>query len=211
MFSRDQAENLVSSNPAKPVELITRERREIRKLSTLVEVGRILADETILKVALARVLETLGRHHGIVRSFVMLLDVDSEKLRIEATYGIDEDAARRITYRVGEGVVGRVAQSGKPVVVPQTSREPLLLNRLRTQPKTSNRKEVSFICVPIVTAGKSIGVLGADRIYKQGRDFDRTTKFLSVVSAMMAQALRVEQRVAADKKRLIDENIHLKQ
>jgi len=210
MLSSDQVENLVGSNP-KPVELITRERREVRKLSTLVEIGWILAEETILKVALARALETLGRHHGIVRSFVMLLDVDSEKLRVEASYGLDEEIAHRITYRLGEGVVGRVAQSGKPVVVPQTSREPLLLNRLRTQPGTSNRKEVSFICVPIVTAGKPIGVLGADRTYKQGRDFDRTTKFLSVVSAMMAQALRVEQRVAADKKRLVDENIHLKQ
>jgi len=206
MLSNDQAEDLVVS---KPGELLTRERREVRKLSTLVEIARVLADEAILKVGFARALETLGRHHGIVRSFVMLLDADSEKLRLEATFGLDEDVARRVTYRLGEGVVGRVAQTGKPVVVPQTSQEPLLLNRLRNP--GSNQKEVSFICVPIVTAGKPIGVLGADRIYKQGRDFERTTKFLSVVAAMMAQALRVDQRIAADKKRLVDENIHLKQ
>jgi len=211
MLSNNQVEELAVSNSAKPVELLTRERREVRKLATLVEIGKILADESILKVGFARALETLGRHHGIVRSFVMLLDVESEKLRVEATYGLDEELARRVTYRLGEGVVGRVAQSGKPVVVPQTSREPLLLNRLRNSREGSNHKEVSFICVPIMTAGKPIGVLGADRIYKQGRDFERTTKFLSVVSTMMAQAIRVEERIAADKKRLVDENIHLKQ
>jgi Nif-specific regulatory protein len=211
MLANDQVADLVADNATKPAELLTREKREVRKLSTLVEIGRILADESILKVAFARALETLNRHHGIVRSFVMLLDLDTEKLHIEATYGFDEDVVRRITYRLGEGIVGRVAQSGKPVVVPQISQEPLLLHRLRSQRETSKRKEVSFICVPIVTAGKSIGVLGADRIYKQGRDFERTTKFLSVVSAMMAQALRVEQRNEADKKRLVDENIHLKQ
>ena len=60
----------------KPPELVSRERREIRKLGTLVEIGRILADTNALILALERVLESLGRHHGIVRSFVMLLDRD---------------------------------------------------------------------------------------------------------------------------------------
>src|SRR4030095_12073759 len=148
MLSNNHVEELAVSNSAKPVELLTRERREVRKLATLVEIGRILADESILKVGFARALETLGRHHGIVRSFVMLLDVESEKLRVEATYGLDEELARRVTYRLGEGVVGHVAQSGKPVVVPPNSREPLLLNRLRNSREGSNHKEVSFICVP---------------------------------------------------------------
>src|SRR5260370_40291405 len=115
--------------PTKAPELISRERREVRKLATLVELGRILADSAGLKVALGRVLETLGRHHGMVRSFVMLLDSESQKIRIEATYGLNVDAARRGTYRVGEGGIGRVVESGKPVVVPQTSREPLRPNR----------------------------------------------------------------------------------
>jgi Nif-specific regulatory protein len=65
--------------------------------------------------------------------------------------------------------------------------------------------------VPIVIGGKAVGVLGADRVYKEERDFDRTTKFLGVVAAMMAQALKVRQGIEADKKRLLDENIHLKQ
>jgi Nif-specific regulatory protein len=196
----------------KAPELISRERREVRKLATLVELGRILADTAGLKVALGRVLETLGRHHGMVRSFVMLLDSESQKIRIEATYGLNVDAARRVTYRVGEGVIGRVVESGKPVVVPQTSREPLLLNRLlRAHDEPSNRKEVSFVCVPILIDGKATGAIGADLVYKEERDYDRTTKFLSVIASMIAQALKVEQRIEADKKRLLDENIHLKQ
>lgn len=211
MLSNPKATDPVARERAKSVELVTRERREVRKLSTLVDIGRILADEPMLKVGMARALETLARHHGLVRSFVMLLDPETDKLRLESSYGFDEDAARRVTYRIGEGVVGRVAQSGKPVVIPQTSREPLLLNRLNNHRENQSRKELSFICVPIATGSQTIGVLGAERVYREGRDFERTTKFLSVVSAMIAQAIRVEQRTAADKKRLIDENIHLKQ
>src|SRR4030095_5671858 len=37
------------------------------------------------------------------------------------------------------------------------------------------------------------------------------TKFLSVIASMIAQALKVEERIGADKQRLLDENIHLKQ
>jgi Nif-specific regulatory protein len=199
-----------SQQPKSP-ELIARERREVRKLSTLVEAGQILADIGNLKTAFAATLETLGRHHGIVRSFVMLLDSESEKIRMEATYGLNEDSVHRVTYRVGEGVIGRVVQSGKPVVVPQTSREPLLLNRLRDHQGQTRRKEMSFICVPIVIGAKAVGVIGADRIYKEERDFDRTTKFLSVIASMMAQALKVKETVEADKKLLLDENTHLKQ
>ena len=195
---------------SKSPELISRERREVRKLSTLVEVGQILADAGNLKTAFAAILETLGRHHGILRGFVMLLDSESEKIRIEASYGLNQDSAHRVTYRVGEGVIGRVVQSGKPVVVPQTSREPLLLNRLRDTHEHTRRREMSFICVPILIGGKAAGVIGADRIYKEERDFDRTTKFLSVIAALMSQALKVRQGVEADKKRLLDENTHLK-
>ena len=195
----------------KTPELITRERREVRKLTTLVEVGRILADTGNLKTAFGATLETLGRYHGLLRSFVMLLDNESEKLRVEATYGLNQDSLHRVTYRIGEGVIGRVVQSGKPVVVPQTSREPLLLNRLRAHVEHTTRKEISFICVPIIVDGRALGVLGADRIYKEERDYDRTTKFLSVIAALMAHALKVKQRTEADKKLLLDENTHLKQ
>ncbi len=195
---------------AKSADLIARERREVRKLSTLVEVSQILADSGNLKTAFAATLEILGRHHGILRSFVMLLDNESEKIRIEATYGLNQESAHRVTYRVGEGVIGRVVQSGKPIVVPQTSREPLLLNRLRDHQEPARRKEMSFICVPIIIGGKSAGVIGADRLYKEERDFDRTTKFLSVIAALMAQALKVRHGHEADKKQLLDENTHLK-
>ena len=195
----------------KSPELISRERRELKKLGTLQEIGRVLNDSNNLKSAFSTTLELLARHHGMVRSFVMLFDSESEKIRVEASYGFHQDSAHRVSYRVGEGIIGRVVQSGKPVVVPQTSREPLLLSRLRSHEEHAIRKETSVICVPIVISGKPAGVIGADLIYKEERDYDRTTKFLSVIAAMMAQALRVKQAVEAEKKRLFDENIHLKQ
>src|SRR5215813_1635449 len=186
-------------------------REEARKLATFHEIGQMLAGTYGLKGAMPRVLETLGRHHGMIRSVVVLLDNDSQDLRIAASYGLDESGAHRIKYRIGEGITGRVVQSGKPIVVPQVSREPMFLDRLGLRKKAANRQEVTFLCVPIVVNRKTVGALGVDLKYKAERDYDRASKFLSIIATMIAQAIKVDHLIEADKQRLLDENIHLKQ
>ena len=187
------------------------DREESRKLATFLGIGQMLAGTYSLKSALARVLETLGHDHGMVRSVVMLLDADTEELRVEASYGLDEGGARRIKYRIGEGITGRVVQTGKPIVVPQVSREPMFLDRLGVRKKASSRQEWTFLCVPVVVNRKAVGVLSVDLKYKPERDYERATKFLSIVATMIAQAIKVNHLIEADKQRLLDENVHLKQ
>ncbi|MDT5122226.1 MAG: Nif-specific regulatory protein [Acidobacteriota bacterium] len=187
------------------------EQSEARKLATFLEVGQTLAGTFELKDAISRVLSTLGRHHGALRAVVMLLDQDTNELRIVASHGLDESDARRIKYRIGEGITGRVFQSGKPVVVPQVSLEPMFLDRLGVRKKILRRQELSFICVPILVNRKPAGVLGVDLSYKAERDYDRATKFFSIIATMIAQAIKVSHLIETDKQRLLDENIHLKQ
>jgi Nif-specific regulatory protein len=187
------------------------EQSEARKLATFLEVGQTLAGNFKLKDAMSRVLETLGRHHGAARSFMMLFDQDTAELRIVASHGLDEGEARRLKYRAGEGITGRVFQSGKPVVVPQISREPLFLDRLGARKKSAQNQEMSFICVPLLVNRKSVGALGVSLRYKAERDYDRASKFFNIIATMLAQAIKVEHLVEADKQRLLDENIHLKQ
>jgi Nif-specific regulatory protein len=187
------------------------EQSEARKLATFLEVGQTLAGTFELKDAISRVLSTLGRHHGALRAVVMLLDQDTNELRIVASHGLDESDARRIKYRIGEGITGRVFQSGKPVVVPQVSLEPMFLDRLGVRKKILRRQELSFICVPILVNRKPAGVLGVDLSYKADRDYDRATKFFSIIATMLAQAIKVSHLIETDKQRLLDENIHLKQ
>src|SRR5438309_9870085 len=137
----------------------------------------MLAGTHSLKSALAHVLETLGRDHGMVRSVVMLLDADTEELRVEASYGLDESGARRIKYRIGEGITGRVVETGKPIVVPQVSQEPMFLDRLGLRKTARSGQELTFICAPIQVNRKTVGALGVDMKYKADREYDRATKF----------------------------------
>jgi Nif-specific regulatory protein len=184
---------------------------EARNLATFLETGQTLSGTLELNRALARVLETLGRHHGMMRSFVSLIDPESTLLRIVASHGLDEAATRSVSYKIGEGITGRVVQTGKPIVVPQISQEPLFLDRLAVREKTLKRQELTFVCVPIVINRKPLGALGVDIKYAPERDYEKVTGFLLIIAAMMAQAITVDQLIEADRRRLLDENTHLKQ
>lgn len=216
LFSEYHATKLSPVTMKKPrkTEPRTRQRTpqqaEARKLVTFLETGELLAGTLRLREAMTRILALLGRHHGMKRSSVMLLDQDTNELRVVAAHGLDESEARRVRYQLGEGISGRVAQTGKPVVVPQISSEPMFLDRLGARRK-SLKKELTFICVPVLVNRKPVGVLGADLDYKADRDYERATKFLSIIATMIAQAIKVDHLIESDKQRLLDENIHLKQ
>ena len=181
---------------------------EVRRLATLLDTSQALTGTIDLKAGLHRVLEVLGRHHGAVRSSVVMLDDDTGQLRVEASDGLDN--GYRVSYQLGEGITGRVVQSGKPIVVPQISREPMFLNRAAKRSELP-QQELSFICVPIVLNRKSVGALGVDLRFKPDRDYDRTQKFLGVVASMISQAVKVQRLIDGERKRLLDENTHLRQ
>src|SRR5687767_12160386 len=97
-------------------------------LATLLEVGEALGSSDDLDVGLHRVLEQLEEHHAVDQSTITLVHPESEEIAIHASLGVGRDE-RRARYKLGEGITGRVIESGKSIVVPEVSREPLFLNR----------------------------------------------------------------------------------
>ena len=192
---------------AKPGPDATTASRDARRLSTLLEVSQALSGTLNLKSSMQRVLQILIRHHGVVRGMVTLLR-DGE-LHVEAIEGFD-DRARSVSFKVGEGITGQVVQSGKPIVVPRVSKEPEFLNRM---PRRADipRHELSFICVPILVQRTTAGTLAVDLKFKPERDFESSVKFFGIVSSMIAQALNVQRLVEEERRRLVDENTHLRQ
>jgi Nif-specific regulatory protein len=198
--------SIASVKSVPPIETPT---REIRRLTTLLEASQALSGTLDLRAALHRVLEILGRHHGAIRSTLALLHDDDKEIVVEAAEGAVK-ANPRARYRVGEGITGRVVQSGKPIVVPRVSREPMFLHRAADRPELSN-EELTYISVPIVLNRKTVGAMGVDLRFKVDRDYDRTVKFLNVVASMISQALKVQRLIESERKRLVDENTHLRQ
>jgi Nif-specific regulatory protein len=180
-------------------------------LATLMQIGQALSESHELKAGLGRALEALGLYEDVVRATVTQLDTETEELHIVASYGVGEVAARRVTYKLGEGITGRVAQSGKTIVVPQVSREPAFLDRLELRKKALTEGELTYVCVPLMLNGKAVGTLGVDLAFKPERDYERATEFIHIIASMISQTIKVERLVESEKQRLLDENKHLKQ
>jgi len=183
------------------------EAREARRLSTLLDVSQALSGTLNLKAAFHRVLEILGERHGALRSIVAL--VADGAAQVEAADGFD-GPLHGVRYKPGEGITGRVVESGKPIVVPRASHEPELLWKAHRRHDVA-RHELSFVCVPILLNRRAVGALGVALRFKAERDFDSSVKFLGVVGSMIAQAIKFQRLVEEDKKRLVDENTHLRQ
>ena len=180
-----------------------------RQLTTLVEISQALAGTLRLESALRHVLELLEQYHTMFPSIVTLLDGTSGELTIATSHGLTA-RGKRARYRMGEGITGQVTESGKPIIVPRVSHEPLFLNRAG-QRKNLEKRERTFICVPVVINQQAVGSLGVDLPFKPTRDYERELDFLQVVASMIAQAINIEHLVEAERQHLRDENRHLRE
>ncbi|MEQ1870201.1 MAG: sigma 54-interacting transcriptional regulator [Vicinamibacterales bacterium] len=200
---------MASSTVAEWMEPDEAHASEVRKLSTLLEASQALSTTLDLREGLQRVLEILGRHHGAVRSAVVLLNDLTGDVELEAYAGAIAPG-KRVRYRPGEGITGQVLQTGKPIVVPKVSREPAFLNRVSERPELAEQ-ELTYISAPITLDLKTVGAIGIDLRFKADRDYNRTVKFLGVVGSMISHAVRVNRLIEDDKQRLVEENTHLRQ
>jgi Nif-specific regulatory protein len=182
---------------------------DIKQLSTLVAVSQALAGTLNLREALRQVLELLEHHHTMLPSMVTLLDKPDGDLIIAAAHGLSSEGARS-RYHLGEGITGRVVESGKPIVVPRVSHEPMFLNRAGRR-RNLHKHERTFICVPVVINRKPVGTLGVDLPFNTDRHYERELSFLQVVASMIAQAINISHLVETERERLRDENRHLRQ
>lgn len=85
---------------------------------------------------------------------VYILRVDSV-LELFATEGLNPDAVHKTGLRVGEGLVGVIADEARPLNLPDAQSHPSFAYR----PETGEEQYHSFLGVPILRAGRTLGVL----------------------------------------------------
>jgi Nif-specific regulatory protein len=182
---------------------------EARQLAELNDIGQILGTTPNLRTAIHRVLDAVKDSHGARFAAVALKDETAGEIGVEAVSGLIGAIARKARYKLGEGITGRVVESGRPVVVPQASKEPLFLDRLGSL--AGARKELTYICVPIPAEKGAAGALGVALPYHKDRSYERELRVFGIAAAMIGQAVRVQRLIEAERRRLLDENRQLKQ
>jgi len=185
-------------------------RREVQELSLLFEISQVLDRSLDLRESVHPVLKAMADHMGMLRGSLTLLNRDSGEISIEAAYGLSPSQKERGRYRLGEGVTGKVVQTGQPAVVPRISQEPLFLDRTGAR-KGLKKGDISFICVPIKLGNEVIGALSIDRLFAEDVSLTEDVRLLTIVASMIAQAVRLRQAAQEERQRLLEENQRLQE
>jgi Nif-specific regulatory protein len=180
-----------------------------QQISVLHEIGQILGATTDLEEALNLILKQICERLNMSLATVSLLHQETEQVTIDIAYGLSRSEMERGRYKVGEGITGKVVESGKPVIVPRISSEPLFLNR--TGAHGNEKEQMSFICLPISLAQEVVGTLSVDTPYESDILLQETVRLLSIAAVMIGQSVSARKRARDEQMQLVDENQRLKQ
>ncbi|HNT35177.1 MAG TPA: GAF domain-containing protein, partial [bacterium] len=139
-----------------------------------------------------------------------LLNRQSGEISIDEAYGLSATQQKRGRYRMGEGVTGKVIATGEPAVVPRISEEPMFLDRTGAR-KALDRKDISFLCVPIKLGNEVIGALSVDRLFDDSTALEEDIRLLSIIASMISQAVRLRRAAQEERLRLMEENSRLRE
>ena len=103
--------------------------KQIEEVTLLYEISKALNEHLDLKKSLYKVLDILSNSMDMERGTITILNPLRNEINIEVAHGLSRSAMERGKYKLGEGITGRVIQTGKAVAVPKISEEPLFLNR----------------------------------------------------------------------------------
>jgi Nif-specific regulatory protein len=184
--------------------------KKVDRGTLLYEISKALIVSLDLKRSLYQVLDILSKSTDMVRGTITILNPLRDEISIEVAHGLSKAAMERGKYKLGEGITGRVIQTGKALVVPKISEEPLFLNRTATR-RAVHDQELSFICVPVKKGNQVVGALSVDRPFDKSYSLKDGERLLSVIAAMVAQHVINLETIQLEKEQLREENRRLQQ
>jgi len=177
----------------------------------LAVIERILATDLPEQRRLAQILEVLEREFDLVRGTLMLLASTGDTLHVEAVLADgNETGVSRESYRRGEGVTGRVLETGRPAVIPDIADDPSFADRIHRRRERGGLHGVAFLCVPIRLEREVIGTLAADRKSDSPLDLIDAERVLTVVAGLIAHHVQLAREAALHQERLAEENLRLR-
>jgi diguanylate cyclase (GGDEF)-like protein len=99
---------------------------------------------------------------------LLMVDEEKQELVFEAALGAKGKEAAAIRPKIGEGVAGWVAESGKPAIVNDAARDPRFSPKVDAKTSFETR---SILCAPLISRGRTIGVL--EILNKKGGPFSK--------------------------------------
>lgn len=179
-------------------------------IAALHRVGQTLGSADNLEESLHNALLATCGAMEMERTTLSLSFPEEGELAVDLAVGLSDSEIAKGRYKIGEGITGQVVQTGEPVIVPRISTEPRFLNRTGAR-EDDEKSTSSFICVPIRLQQEIIGTLSADTPHQDEALLEEKVRLLSILAAMIGQAVAARRTARREQTRLMHENRRLQE
>ena len=114
------------------------------ELYTLYSIAKSLSLTLDIKEIFEKTISMIGESLKVDEYCLMMIDEGNDRLTIRAHHGMSDDILNNVNVSVGEGVSGKVAATGKSLLVQDISKEKNFFYY-----RGSNIKKGSFLGVPL--------------------------------------------------------------
>jgi len=166
-------------------ELYSTLKQQAQELNTLYRIGTTITSSMERKVVINEVLNSAQRLLKAKKGSLMLLDKETEELRIENAYGMPRKIQKIVRLKLGEGIAGKAALEGKPRLL----QKGVKVSDSKSDSDKGEKEFPSAMSVPVKIKEKVIGVLNvSDR--EDGENFtDESVNLLSMLASQAAIAI----------------------
>ncbi|MCX7011667.1 MAG: ATP-binding protein [Candidatus Sumerlaeota bacterium] len=162
--------------------------------------GTVLAAAENLEDFYASSVELIGETLQVDGCSILLLDPEDQLLKVKASTSIPFAEWKTIRIRLGEGIAGKVAQSGRLL---WSSDVEAIVGPREGAARRSRYKDPSFISVPVRLQGEVVGVINADSKRDGSKfsrfDVDQMEALAGLFSTVLATSRLLEERSRANR------------
>jgi PAS domain S-box-containing protein len=136
--------------------------------------------DTVLSSALDKTLEIMRKNTG----GILLLNTENKMLCYRVHRGLSDGFVRDMCFRLGEGIDGKVAQTGETILVENTSTDPHV-----THLDILDIEGIkAFVCVPLISKGNVLGIINIAS-HEAGKLSSEDTQLLDSIASQIAIAI----------------------
>lgn len=143
-------------------------------------INRLMTKENSLRLFLSKVIEIIGAENASI----MLIDQQSEELRLLAASGSKDVNPSQPRFPVGRGVAGWVAKESKPVVISDVQSN----DRFADLQHNGKERIRALLCLPLVFENQTIGVLNVSSDRPDAFTME-TERILYIIAGQVAIAI----------------------
>jgi diguanylate cyclase (GGDEF)-like protein len=159
---------------------------QVERILTCIEFSKALVSAYDMETLLTAVLERIKVLIPARNWSLLLVDPQTQELYFAVTVGVDQKLLRGVRLRIGEGIAGTVAQTGKPMFIYDACDDERFCQKVDDITGFDTR---SIIALPLLVRGEVVGVFEVVNVENQEFFREKYLPLLEILGDYVAIAV----------------------